>query len=113
MSGLHDETFLAHYSGSGGKNRLLVFGTPKNFERLSTTRAWLMDETFKVTPSLFYKVYTVHGLYHGAVIPLLYALLPNKEEETYRRFVSVLSGVMSSLEVEVIYSDFEAAVITA
>ncbi|KAG0427473.1 hypothetical protein HPB47_025487 [Ixodes persulcatus] len=73
-------------SGSGDKDRLLVFGTPKIFERLSTTRAWFMDGTFKVAPLLFHQVCAVHGLlYHGAVISLLYALLPNKKEETYRR----------------------------
>lgn len=75
-------------AGSGGKDRHLVFGTLKSFERLSTTSTWFMDGTFKVTPSLFYQVYTVvytvHGLHHGAVTPFLYALLLNKEE-TYRR----------------------------
>ncbi|CAN8005570.1 unnamed protein product, partial [Ixodes pacificus] len=106
------EPFLAHDSGVGDQERILVFGTPKNFERLSTAKAWFMDGTFKVTPSLFYQVYTVHGLYHGAVIPLAYALLPNKQEVTYRRLFSVLSSLLSSVAVEAIYCDFEAAVIT-
>lgn len=76
---------LAHDSGVGDEDRILVFGTPKNFELLSTAKMWFMDGTFKVTPSLFYQVYTVHGMYRGAVIPLLYSLLPNKRKETYAR----------------------------
>ncbi|KAG0431523.1 hypothetical protein HPB47_021718, partial [Ixodes persulcatus] len=42
-------------------------------------------QRYQVSPSLVYQVYTVHGLYHDAVIPLLYALLLNKKEDTYRR----------------------------
>ncbi|CAN8008536.1 unnamed protein product, partial [Ixodes pacificus] len=100
------EPFLAYDSGVGDQERILVFGTPKNFECLSTAKALFMDGTFKVTPSLFYRVYTSHGLYCGAVISLAYALLPNAQEVTYR-------CLLSSVAVEVIYCDFEGAVITA
>ncbi|KAG0415852.1 hypothetical protein HPB47_006974, partial [Ixodes persulcatus] len=112
VTGVQDEPFLAHDSGVGDQERILVLGTPKNFERLSTAKAWFMDGTFKVTPSLFYEVYTVHGLYRGAVISLAYALLPNKQEVTYRRLFSVLTSLLSSVAVEAIYCYFEAVVIT-
>lgn len=45
-----------------------------------------MDGTFKVTPSIFFQVYTIHVMYKDAVVPLVYALLPNKTEETYQRY---------------------------
>ncbi|KAH9359853.1 hypothetical protein HPB48_002452 [Haemaphysalis longicornis] len=113
VAGSDDSPFLAYDSGSGDHDRILVFGTAKNFERLSAAKCWFMDGTFKVTPSLFYQIYTVHGLYHGAVIPFMYALLPNKKEETYQRLFSVLAGMVSNVACEVMYSDFEAAAITA
>ena len=39
------------------------------------------DGTFSVAPDVFYQVYTIHGVIENAVIPLVYALLPNKTQE--------------------------------
>ncbi|CAN7942588.1 unnamed protein product [Ixodes hexagonus] len=55
---------------------------------------WFMDGTFKVTPSIFFQVYTIHVMYKDAVVPLVYALLLNKTEETYQRFFTVLSSAL-------------------
>ncbi|KAM7293457.1 uncharacterized protein ISCGN_026587 [Ixodes scapularis] len=86
---LKQESFVAHDSGFGDRNRILVFATQRNLDCLSRSKAWFMDGTFKVTPSIFFQVYTVHGMYKDAVIPLVYALLPNKTEETYQRDCSL------------------------
>lgn len=75
MPGLQDEPFLAHDSGVVDQDRILVFGSPQKFERVSTAKIRFIDGTFKVTPSLFCQVYTVHRMYRGAVI-MLACVLP-------------------------------------
>ncbi|KAM7290495.1 uncharacterized protein ISCGN_027120 [Ixodes scapularis] len=110
---LKQESFVAHDSGFGDRNRILVFATQRNLDCLSRSKAWFMDGTFKVTPSIFFQVYTVHGMYKDAVIPLVYALLPNKTEETYQRLFTVLSSLLTQPAVELVYCDFESAAIIA
>lgn len=83
------EAFLLHDSGESDVNRIIVFATKRNLECLGRAGAWFCDGTFKVVPSLFYQLYTVHALCNGIVVPLVYGLLPNKTEETYRRYVTI------------------------
>lgn len=83
---LKKESFVIHDSGVGDRNRILVFATQRNIDLLARAKVWFMDGTFKVTPSIFFQVYTIHVMYKDAVVPLVYALLPNKTEETYQRY---------------------------
>lgn len=47
---------------------------------------WFADGTFKTSPLIFSQVYTIHVLIkENIIIPTIYALLPNKTEETYIR----------------------------
>ena len=48
------EPFLLYDSGSIAENtRIIIFGTKRNIETLSTSSIWLADGTFKVAPKLF------------------------------------------------------------
>lgn len=80
-----EEPFLLHDSGEGDVNRLILFATQRNLECLGGASAWFCDGTFKVVPSLFYQLYTIHALKNGITVPMVYGLLPNKTEATYRR----------------------------
>ena len=60
------------------------------------------DGTFSVAPDVFYQVYTIHGVIENAVIPLVYALLPNKTQEKF-------FGCLEQFGKKVVI-DFEAAV---
>lgn len=82
---LKKESFIIHDSGVGDLNRILVSATQRNLNLLSRSKVPFMDGMFKVTPSIFFQVYTVHVMYKDAVVPLVYTLLPNKTEETYQR----------------------------
>ncbi|CAF0984018.1 unnamed protein product [Brachionus calyciflorus] len=52
---------------------------------------WLyVDGTFQVAPLLYKQVVTVNVIYRGKNLPLVYSLLPNKQEVTYTRFFKML-----------------------
>ena len=78
-------------SGKDDKERILIFGdaTMKNLLNLSNT--WLVDGTFKVSPEIFYQIYTIHVELNGFAPPCVYVLLPNKTEKTYNRMIELLS----------------------
>ncbi|CAM2701180.1 unnamed protein product [Rotaria socialis] len=83
-----------------GKNDLPEIPHDKTFnlipDKLTTTNETeqlLVDGTFKVTPSIFYQLYAVHVVYRNAVLPVVFALLPNKTQQTYRRLIDKLSEI--------------------
>ena len=53
--------------------------TMKNLLNLSNT--WLVDGTFKLSPEIFYQVYTINVELHGFAPPCAYVVLPNKTEK--------------------------------
>ncbi|KAM7298885.1 hypothetical protein ISCGN_019452 [Ixodes scapularis] len=52
---------------------------------LAPSNVWLVDGTYKVTPQLFYQLYTVHAIVHGVVVPMAYGLLSSKSEDTLHK----------------------------
>ena len=62
----------------------------------------------------FFQVYTLHGLVQDRVILCIYALLPDKSEDTYRRF---FEEIRNTLDLEHsrqdIMTDFQIAAINA
>ena len=77
--------FLLRDTGKDDQQRMLIFSTSDNFKHLANSDTWLGDGTFKITPTLFYQLYTIHGIVNGAVIPLVYALLTGKTTALYQR----------------------------
>ena len=63
------------------------------------------DGTFSVSPDVFYQVYTIHGVIEDTLIPLDYALLPNKTQTTYSKLFSCVDQIAEKLHM-----DFELAV---
>ena len=100
-----------------GDEKILVFGTEEYLKKLSQADVLFMDGTFYTAPSMFCQLYTIHGLWHGQMIPLVYVLLPNKTRETYTRMFRLLQDALIARNI--IWSpnsfqiDFELAVIRA
>lgn len=90
-----------------------LFATTQNLQTMKSCEQWFCDGTFSVTPPLFSQLYTVHGLLHGKVIPLVYALLPNKTAHIYRLTLNALKELQSDLNPKQIMIDFEVGFITA
>ncbi|EEC10969.1 conserved hypothetical protein, partial [Ixodes scapularis] len=105
---LKQQAFLLHDSGDGDVNSIIFFATKRYLECLEGAGAWFCDGT-----SLFYQLYTPHALKNKIVVPMVYGLLPNKSEETYRSFFSVVIDNVGPCAVRVLYTDFEMAGINA
>ena len=78
------ESFVLYDSGPGD-DRIVMFGLPGNVACLQEAEMWLGDGAFKAAPTLWSQIYTIHGLKSGFVIPCIFACLPDKSEQTYRR----------------------------
>lgn len=72
---------------------MLVFGTEANIDRLAESPYWIMDGTFKVSPNLFYQVYTIHGFVgdvrFGQTFSLVYAILTSSKSSIYKELLKV------------------------
>lgn len=101
--------FLLHDSGRDDPQRILVFGSEAMLERLSAAQHWFADGTFKPAPNIFFQLYTLHFLQEGAVYPAVYALLPNKRQETYVRLLNVLRDRLPEANPASILIDMEIA----
>lgn len=66
-----------------GVNRILIFGRNRRLDILYNSKVWYYDGTFKIAPAIFSQVFVILAEALGGVHPLIYALLPKKQEETY------------------------------
>ncbi|KAG7159283.1 hypothetical protein Hamer_G026698, partial [Homarus americanus] len=81
-------------------NRLLVFATDKGLDDLVHVKHWASDGTFKCCPNIFYQLYTLHVQVGKFSVPRLFALLPNKTQETYTRLCPRLLELRPGLNPE-------------
>lgn len=96
---LRNEKFLLFDSGVEDKERILLFSTSHNLELLSETKSeWFVDGTFKSSPYLFAQILTIHVLKFNTVIPLVYALFPNKTKCTYKRLIVELKKLRVNIK---------------
>ena len=71
-----------------------------------------MDRTIDVAPPLFSQVYLIHADYLGRCHPLVYGILTNKRQATYRAFLNELSNIANhAFQPLAIITDFEMAAI--
>ena len=83
--------FLSHLDNDWG---IAVFCTDNMFTILQRYECLYVDGTFRTSPSPYYQFLTVHGLYQGHVIPLVFCLTTGKTVGQYRQ-------VLQHLKVEV------------
>ena len=107
------EQFLLYDSEINETNRLLVFGTRKMLTILRDSSSWYADGTFKVVPSQFFQLYTIHCEKDGYIIPCVYALMTNKREVTYNKLFKNLIEIEPDLNPSHIMVDFEKASLNA
>jgi len=91
--------FLLFDSGSG-LDHILIFATHKNLEIFSKCKEWYADGTFKSAPLLFEQLFRIHCKYHDIILPTVFALLPNKREETYVRVLAAMKNLEKNLNPE-------------
>ena len=84
------ENFIRFDSESNDHERIILCGDPEMLRVLEKSSFWLADGTFKITPKIFYQLYSIHVSVSGIVPGCIYAFLPNKTEKTYHRFLQAL-----------------------
>lgn len=67
--------------------RILVFSSGELLIHLAINKTWYADGTFKLAPSLFAQLYTIHALSGGRTIACIFALLPAKTEESMKNYL--------------------------
>ena len=105
--------FLLFDSGLGDGHRMLIFSTEELLQRLENAEVWMCDGTFKISPSLFYQLYTVHAVIRNNVLPCVFALLPSKAEPVYRSMWREIKTLNNDLSPRAIQIDFENAAMNA
>lgn len=74
-------------SNDGSDDKILLFATSENIKSLCQSSTVFCDGTFYIAPSIFDQLYTIHGIVSGKTFPLVYALLPNRQQSTYERML--------------------------
>ncbi|KII61414.1 hypothetical protein RF11_12829 [Thelohanellus kitauei] len=81
---------------------------------LSRATVWLADGTFKVVPTLYFQLYSIHFQYSGAVNPAaVYCLLPNKTKDVYDRMLIEIIRLVPTCTPWIILTDFETAAMSS
>ena len=62
---------------------IILFTTIYNLQILVGPKYWIMDGSFKMVPTFFKQLYTIHGHKQNTIVPLVYALLTSKHQKMY------------------------------
>ena len=107
------ESFLLADSGYLDQESILIFGRDSARNWLTHVNRIFVDGTFSMTPNLFGQTFVILAERSGFVVPLCYALLPNRTFRTYTRMLVLLRARWSLLSPGRISSDFEIGLINA
>jgi len=66
------------FDSDPGDNRLILISCNELLDGLARAPMWLADGTFKVVPSVFFQLYTIHFAFGNGVCPCSSDLLPVK-----------------------------------
>ena len=95
----------------------LGFFTKTNVKTLCEARCFYIDGTFKTCPPHFTQLLTIHALYHGVYIPLVFFILPSKSVDSYTSAFQHLGNHCSQWGFQClptrIFVDFEVSIHTA
>ena len=106
-------SFLVHDTGKEDHERIMVFGDNEMNNYLQSSQSWLEDGTFKLSPKMFYQLYTVHIQGPGIAPACVYGFLSNKTESTYKRFLDILLSLLPNAAPDKVLIDFELAAMKA
>jgi hypothetical protein len=113
----NNQQFLQYDNGQIAENRMLVFYSPDNLQRLANAQTFFMDGTFYVAPHPCKQLYTIRVSFKDVTVTAVYAFLPNTCQDTYRElFQSIGDNCHASnlqLNVQTSITDFEDAILCA
>ncbi|KRX38366.1 hypothetical protein T05_8744 [Trichinella murrelli] len=89
--------FLMYHSPT---NDLLFFATEDGVKLLAQRNCWCGDGTFKIVPSWYQQLFTLHVFLRGKLLPVVYCLTVRKDLPTYSRIFEVLHSKAEELGVQ-------------
>lgn len=100
------------------KKRVIVFASEEIKKYFKLCKHFYIDGTFKICIKSFYQLYTIHADVgsnedYVNVVPVAYALLPDKKESTYKLLFELIKSQIPEWEPAVMTMDFEVASIQA
>ncbi|XP_033116144.1 uncharacterized protein LOC117116254 [Anneissia japonica] len=108
--------FLLYDNGPDTESCITVFATDDHLKVLSNADVWLMDGCFKMAPPGFLQ-YVIHAPIGEVSVPLVYAFLQRKSQETYEELLNAITNNCDILGYPVdpakIKLDFEFSAIQA
>ena len=86
---IHLEVILAE----GADDEIILLGTQSNLPHLAEADCLYMDGTFQTCPRLYYQIFIIK---YGQTFPMVYALLPNKQQAiSNRMFMMVKEATLN------------------
>ena len=101
--------FLQYDSGIDDAKRILIFATNDALQDLRRCANWAGDGTFKSCPAIFFQLYVLHIQIKNFSAPRLFALLPDKSQNTYDRLFQKVKDLVNNKGPEDMIMDFEKA----
>jgi len=102
------------YDSGPGDNRIILLGCEQLLDGLARADVWLADGTFKVVPTVFFQLYSIHFCFRDGANPAgLYCLLTSKTAVTYERVLDELRRLVPLAAPRKILVDFERAAMNA
>lgn len=109
------EDFMCHQDNDWG---VLMFGTDRNFAKLSRCRDVYIDGTFKSCPRPYAQFVTIHGKYMDRVVPLVMCLMTGKTVAQYRHLITQVKRKVRRVtghrwRPQRVITDFESSLLLA
>lgn len=108
-----NEQFVIFDNGPGSPERVIILSTKKNVKLFRHSDTIFSDGTFKSVPDQFLQLYTLHGVFMGVILPLVFMLCSHKTEQTYNTLYEQLKLYAASINVPLHFqhgvTDFELA----
>ncbi len=101
-----NENFLYHLDRD---RKIVVFTCNTNLQILRNSEVIYMDGTFQYCAKHFLQLFTLHGLLNDHYIPLVFVLLPDKTEDSYKACLHILASTCDFYPRRVVI-DFEQSI---
>ena len=99
--------------GIRASTEIIVFFNEDMKSLLLREKVWSIDGTFSVCPSPWKQLYTISVIIDHHVIPVVYALLRNKNERSYNELILVSKKLIEGISPDIIIADFELAALNS
>ena len=107
-------TGMVLFDSGAGANRIILMGCNELLDGLARSDVWIADGTFKVVPSVFFQLYSIHFIFGAGINPAgLYCLLLDKTAATYGRVLDQLRQLVPLAGPRTVLVDFGKAAINA